>query len=82
MACRSEPDGEVLRLHRTSNGLFEEAHALEISRARAGCPLRKPERYDILDGYVKAYKTDPGVVGREEVVGLALMTVVPNSEAM
>ncbi|KAF4537431.1 Cytochrome p450 [Lasiodiplodia theobromae] len=45
-------------------------------------PSKDPEHYDILDAYLAAHKTNPGVVTRNEIVDLGLMVVVPASEAV
>lgn len=45
-------------------------------------PSKDPEHYDILDAYLAAHKSSPGVVTRNEIVDLGLMVVVPASEAV
>ncbi|KAF2703801.1 putative cytochrome P450 [Pleomassaria siparia CBS 279.74] len=45
-------------------------------------PPAKPQHYDILDAYISANQTNPGIVSRNEVVDLGLMVVVPASEAV
>ena len=45
-------------------------------------PQKEGRNHDILDQYLMAHRSLPGVVTKNEIVDLGLMVVVPASEAV